>query len=391
MSSKNSGETLYNYCMRLINSGITEDIDWGKQLLSEWEYELNKDLCIDIHKVMKGSHLKAYWKCNEGHIFKKQIVARTGRDLKHRDKCRICAYNERGRKTKERALRRHTLRDWCKTNKFGDIILKEFDTERNNEIGITLDNITPFSTTELFWKCDKGHRYKAFLNNKTAVMTGCPFCVCSGTSYFEQLLYFIFKDLYKDTISRGKVKYKGANVEFDITIPEIKLCIEYGTDYTHPNNIESPLKLELCNKCAVDLVYIHSSNTKDEIWSKNIIIFKQKWHRDIDDAIKIVDFILRTRGIDSSVLRNIDYDAVSALAYEYSHGKIEFKDSLAYHNSELCKEWDYSKNISKPEDFKKFSNKKVWWLCNKCGHSWKATILNRNYNMSGCPNCNTTR
>lgn len=388
MPARNSGESLYNYCNRLINSNIQSDINWGKQLLSEWNYVVNSSIGIDINTVSKGSRTEAFWVCSNGHSFKKSIVSRTGKDDKHRDKCRICAYNIRAQKTRERALKRNTLRDWCNRNSFGNIILREFDTRRNEEeLNITLDNIPPFSETYVYWICNNGHNYKALLNNRTSHMTGCPYCKGSGTSYFEQLLYFIFKSIYSNAISRGKVYCNKNGVEFDIAVPELKLCIEYGNDYTHPNSIESELKRKLCIDNKVDLCYIHSSNTKQEVWSREQIVFKQNWNNCIDDAIKLVGYILSVRGIDASVLNYLDYEYISVMAYEYSHGEINFEDSLAYYDSELCKEWDYNRNRTKPENYRKFSNKKVWWKCKVCGHSWQATILNRSYNRSGCPNC----
>ena len=54
---------------------------------------------------------------------------------------------------------------------------------------------------------------------------------------------------------------------------------------------------------------------------------------------------------------------------------------------DLLSEWDYDKNGSlKPNNFSKFSNRKVWWLC-KNGHSYDAQISNRVKNHSGCPFC----
>lgn len=32
------------------------------------------------------------------------------------------------------------------------------------------------------------------------------------------------------------------------------------------------------------------------------------------------------------------------------------------------------------------SAKKAWWICSECGHSWYATIVNRN-SGHGCPAC----
>ena len=51
----------------------------------------------------------------------------------------------------------------------------------------------------------------------------------------------------------------------------------------------------------------------------------------------------------------------------------------------LLEEWDYDKNVIKPDEVTKTSGRKVFWKCSK-GHSWEAAINNRVKNH-GCPHC----
>lgn len=52
----------------------------------------------------------------------------------------------------------------------------------------------------------------------------------------------------------------------------------------------------------------------------------------------------------------------------------------------LAAEWDYKKNGDlRPDCIAAYTNKKVWWRCDK-GHSWQAAISNRS-NGNGCPYC----
>ena len=54
---------------------------------------------------------------------------------------------------------------------------------------------------------------------------------------------------------------------------------------------------------------------------------------------------------------------------------------------EIAAEWNYEKNRGKtPQMFTRASGLKVWWKCPQ-GHSWRATILARSRNGSGCPRC----
>ena len=63
-------------------------------------------------------------------------------------------------------------------------------------------------------------------------------------------------------------------------------------------------------------------------------------------------------------------------------------NDLATNNPELAKEWDYEKNQGiTPEQIAPQSNKKVWWLCSKCGYSWPASVYSRNGLHRNCPEC----
>lgn len=54
---------------------------------------------------------------------------------------------------------------------------------------------------------------------------------------------------------------------------------------------------------------------------------------------------------------------------------------------DLIKEWDFDKNDLSPTSYSYGSRKKVWWLCPKKNHSYKASIYHRSMNKSGCPIC----
>ena len=54
----------------------------------------------------------------------------------------------------------------------------------------------------------------------------------------------------------------------------------------------------------------------------------------------------------------------------------------------LLNEWDYESN--KNFDIKTIlagSNKKVSWICSKCGYKWQARIIDRAKNNNNCPAC----
>ena len=56
----------------------------------------------------------------------------------------------------------------------------------------------------------------------------------------------------------------------------------------------------------------------------------------------------------------------------------------------IVNEWDYEKNNELnifPDKVAPHSDKKVWWICNKCNNRWKAKIDGRTRLNAGCPVC----
>jgi len=66
------------------------------------------------------------------------------------------------------------------------------------------------------------------------------------------------------------------------------------------------------------------------------------------------------------------------------------EESLAIKFSNLLAEWDWGANSTiglDPYKLSVGSNKKAFWICNKCGYKWNAEIWTRTRNGYGCPNC----
>lgn len=66
-------------------------------------------------------------------------------------------------------------------------------------------------------------------------------------------------------------------------------------------------------------------------------------------------------------------------------------NNLAYLHSDIAKEWDYERNLTRPEQFVPGSHEKVWWICSagtcEC-HRWQAKIYMRTkINGTGCSYC----
>ena len=84
-------------------------------------------------------------------------------------------------------------------------------------------------------------------------------------------------------------------------------------------------------------------------------------------------------------------DRVRGNKCPYCSGKkVTLENSLTTNNFKLASEWHPDKNGKlTPNDVTPFSNKKVWWICDK-GHEWQASINNRSKNR-GCPYCSNKK
>lgn len=67
---------------------------------------------------------------------------------------------------------------------------------------------------------------------------------------------------------------------------------------------------------------------------------------------------------------------------------VKEKTDLTTTNPELLEDWNYEKNAINPNSVTKFSCRKVWWKCSKCGFEWSAAVCSRANGKFVCPRCN---
>ena len=134
----------------------------NEKLLMEWDYDKNGDIRPDT--VTKASHKKVWWKCAEGHEWEAQIKSRT-----YNHGCPFCSGTY-----KRAILGKNDLVTWCKDNK-KEYIIKEWDYEAND--GMMPEMFTFGSHKTINWICEKGHRWKAVIKERTKFRGNmCPEC-----------------------------------------------------------------------------------------------------------------------------------------------------------------------------------------------------------------------
>ena len=159
-----------HYCAnRKVIKGYNDLETWCKgnnkeYLLDEWDTKKNNEIGLTINNVVRGSNKKAWWICSEGHSFQQVINDRTSKN-KRCIKCGntkvVKGYND--------------LKTWCEKNG-KEYLLSEWDTEKNNELGLTINNVTRGSAKRVYWECENGHSFESIIQNRTRNKGNCPYC-----------------------------------------------------------------------------------------------------------------------------------------------------------------------------------------------------------------------
>lgn len=250
-------------------------------------------------------------------------------------------------------------------------LVNEWDYENNKD---KPEEFTYGSSYKAHWVCKFGHHWQASIYERYKG-TGCPICSKGlNTSYPEQFLYSCIKQLYAKTISRGKFE----GYEFDVTIPELKTCIEYSGEHWEHNNSNS--KLKLCNDYSVRYIEIIESRAlNNELVMISDHTYKYGSYNNKEEFI--LKFLEVALNINTT---HIDIEKAKCEAIQNSK-RNGANDNKLSNNIKLTHEWS-GKNITKPDDYTEHSGHKVWWKCSTCGHEWQA-IINARSRGRGCPKC----
>lgn len=274
-------------------------------LLKEWNYEKNGKLKPEFFTSFSGK--KVWWKCSNGHEWSARI---SNRAILNRN-CPYCSNQK-------------VLYGYNDLETRHPELAKEWNYEKNAPL--TPRQYITGSNKIVWWKCAKGHEWKASIASRIrgATLRGvvkgtqCPYC------------------------SNQKVQ-TGFN---DLATTHPKLSKEWNYEKNAP---------------LLPTQVVAGSNKR--FWWK--CAKGHEWKTSIAN---------RQRG--------------TKCPYCLNHKIIHGENDLASQHSELLKEWDYKKNHPlSPTQIGSGSEKKVWWTCSKCGYGWQTSITNRVRLHSGCPRC----
>jgi hypothetical protein len=142
------------------------------ELSKQWHFFKNNGLQPD--QVTPGSNMKAWWKCNKGHVWPARISSRS--------KGHGCPYC--------RGL--YASPEYNLALKYPELA-KQWHPTKNGDL--KPNQVTPHSGKKVWWTCSKGHVWPAIIAIRSSGI-GCPFC--SGLSVsLENNLSVKFPDIAK--------------------------------------------------------------------------------------------------------------------------------------------------------------------------------------------------
>ena len=331
------------------------------EIAKEWNYIKNNGLLPT--NLVAGSNKRFWWICKKGHEWQANVVSRTsGRG------CPVCAQDKRPINRQKTYLRtRGSLADNHPT------IAKQWHPTRNGTL--TPSQVTSGSSALVWWICEKGHEWEAIISSRTAGR-GCPYCNNEhSTSFPEQVLLYY---LSKATTAVNRYKYK--NRELDIYLPDLNVGIEYNGRYYHRKRTKQDNeKYSFFEDQGIRVIIIYEG---DITAVEGDVLYYQYINSDYLNLAETVLCILRLCGLPAT---DVDIRQDRAKIFEQFILQ-EKSQSLAVRYPWLIEEWDYERNGKlTPWQISYGSNKRIHWICKKCGYRWEAVAHSRK--NCGCPCC----
>jgi hypothetical protein len=338
------------------------------KLVAQWHPSKNGTLSPD--KVMPGSGKKVWWKCDKGHEWQAVIKSRTqGCNCPFCAGLRVCKENSLAVVRPDLAAQWHPLKN---------------DT-------LSPSKVTSGSNKKVWWKCEKGHEWKAVISNRNRGH-GCPFCagfrVCKENSLavVRPDLAAQWHPLKNDTLSPSKVTPGSSKKvwwkcekghEWQAVISNrnhgrgCPFCL--GKRACKDNNL-STVRPDMAAQWHPTK---NGSLTPDKVTPGSM---KKVWWmcENGHEWQTMITSRSRSIGCPSCSLQRPTVTRVTK------------ENNLLVVHPNIAAQWHpYKNGILTPDKISPASGKKVWWLC-KNGHEWQAPVRYR-HGRKGCPICNKFR
>lgn len=339
------------------NSFLTRFPDVAK----DWHPIKNDNLLPS--DITAGSKKKIWWICAKGHEWETTVYERS--------KGSRCPYCMGYKLTKENSL----------YEKFPDIA-RQWHPNKNE--ATKPQDISFKSSKKVWWLCNHGHEWQTAVSERTKG-SGCPYCSGRYASK-ENNLEVNYPKLVKEWNYNKNKGLLPEEVQNNSSKRVWWLCKKgHEWETTVRNRTKQGTKCPYCSgkkaseEYNFELFYPLIASEWD--YKKNYPFIPSNF---TPSSGKNIWWVGRCGHSYKSQIAS----RIRGRGCPYCAGKkVLLEDSILSRFPDVASEWDYDRNEDKrPEGFLPGSMTIVWWKCDKA-HSWKASINNRIYKKSKCPNC----
>ena len=273
-------------------------------------------------------------------------------------------------------------------------LMNEWNYDKNYNLDINV--ITSGSDKKAWWKCSKcGYEWLTKINTRTRG-SGCPQCAeiarnekkvtpKSGESLKDKSPHLLLEWDYEKNDKNPESYYNNSNLK---VWWKCRVC-----NHEWQTAISDRVRGNGCPNCARMLL---ASNKKKpnlgESLEESLPEIAKEWNYEKNSFLPSECKIHSNQRVWWKCNKGHEWEAsvnnrTRGQKCPYCIGKKIIKGENDFKSlfPKIAAEWNYEKNVCKPEEFRPASNKKVWWKCNK-GHEWEATINGRT-GGTNCPYC----
>lgn len=333
ISNRTANNTGCPYCCGRVVTNENRLTTWclnngalGKQIVREWVGLDKNNQPVSMDSIPYGSDKEVQWRCSNGH----EWIARLNSRTVNRSGCPYCY--KKSQKGKPQGV--VSLLQWCLTHgEYGQQLMNEWTYRTADNKPSGMEAISYGSTTEVVWKCKKGHTWKAVIGARTHNRNGCPYC--------SALLVSSENSLQTWCLNNG---------EYGRQLINEWTGIDKNNKPISMNNVTRASSRKVKWKCSKGHVWAAAVCSRTSNKTGCPYCFK-----DASDENNLKVWCL-SKGL-------------------FGHQLLEEWTGLDENNKTI-----HADNIAYS------SKKKVKWECNQ-GHIWTSTVANRTIHKTGCPYC----
>lgn len=339
-------------------------------LAAQWHPTLNGAKSPET--VSAGSDFRAFWVCEStGHTWQSPVSNRVrGRGCPYcAGKAVLAGFN-----------------DLATTH---PLLASEWHQTLNG--GLTPENVNAGSHKEALWTCSKSkHEWKATIASRAKAGNGCPVCAGKVAQTGLTDLATLFPEIAAEWHPTQNESLKPSDVLPKSNLSVVWCCSKCGHNWTASPATRSRSGCPACAGKVVVVGFNDLATTNPELTAE--------WHPTLNATITPQTVSRGSGYVATWACREKGHLWEASISNRAGKGYgcpvcsnvlllTGFND-LETTNPELAAQWHPTLNGERfPKDVVAGSDEKVFWLCDVCGHTWKARLAGRSRKRSGCPVC----